>query len=59
MAKKQVFGDKLKKGKDADSGLNVKVIQGYRSETGTVKYYERFVRVADIKDVDSIDLRKQ
>lgn len=55
MAKKQTFGDKMKKGAGAD-GIRVKVIQGYRTEKGSVKYYERFVNVEDVSKVDKIDL---
>lgn len=57
MAKQQTFGDKLKK-KGAVDFVNVKVIQAYRSEKDTVRYYERFVRVNDLKEVDKIDLSK-
>ncbi len=58
MAKKQTFGDKLKKGKKGEDSINVKVIQGYRSDQGTVRYFQRFVRVPDISAVDKIDLAK-
>ena len=58
MAKTQTFGDKLKKGKNADAGVNVRVIQGYKSDHGTTKFLERFVRVNDLSEVTKIDLRK-
>lgn len=57
MAKTQTFGDKLKKGGKAD-GLNVRVIQGYKSDEGSYKFQERFVRVNDLSEVTKIDLRK-
>ncbi|MCU0424336.1 MAG: hypothetical protein MUF71_01790 [Candidatus Kapabacteria bacterium] len=56
MAKTQTFGDKSKKAKD--TSLNVKVVKGYRSEKGTTKYVTRFVRVADVGQVDKIDISK-
>lgn len=56
MAKVQTFGDKQKKDK-AKQFLNVKVIKGYRSEAGTIKYLERFVRVNDIAEIDKIDIK--
>lgn len=55
MAKTQTFGDKLKK-KDAKVTLNVKVIKGYRSEKGTVKFLERFVRVNDLAETEKLDI---
>lgn len=55
MAKTQTFGDKLKK-KDAKTTINVKVIKGYRSEKGTVKFLERFVRVNDIAETEKLDI---
>jgi hypothetical protein len=57
MAKQQTFGDKSKS-KVKDTSLNVKVIKGYRSEKGTVKYVTRFVKVKDIAEVDKIDISK-
>ncbi|MCS6808901.1 MAG: hypothetical protein RML40_09495 [Bacteroidota bacterium] len=56
MAKAQTFGDKSKKVKDTT--LNVKVIKGYRSEKGTIKFVTRFVRVNDVSQVDKIDISK-
>ena len=55
MAKTQTFADKLKKGKVELT--NVKVIQGYRSESGAVKFMEQFVKVADPSEIAKIDLR--
>jgi hypothetical protein len=57
MAKQQSFGDKSK-GKAKDTSLNVKVIKGFRSEKGTTKFLTRFVRIADVGQVDKIDISK-
>ncbi len=57
MAKQQAFGDKAK-GKVKDTSMNVKVIKGFRSETGSVKFVSRFVKVKDIAEVDKIDISK-
>ncbi|MFY7998826.1 MAG: hypothetical protein ACOVSW_09530 [Candidatus Kapaibacteriota bacterium] len=56
MAKTQTFGDKSKKQKDTT--IHVKVVKGYRSEKGTTKYVTRFVKVADVGQVDKIDISK-
>lgn len=57
MAKAQTFGDKSKKGK-ADTKVNVKVIKAFRSDKGTVKYMERFVKLDDIAQVDKVDISR-
>lgn len=57
MAKTQTFTDKLKKNKGAKDLIHVKVIQGYKSESGSVKYWERFVKVSDQSEIAKIDLR--
>ncbi|MFN8362004.1 MAG: hypothetical protein U0264_19020 [Candidatus Kapaibacterium sp.] len=57
MAKQQTFGDKLKK-KSADSRINVKIIKGFRSDKGSIKFVERFVKVNDLAEVDKIDISK-
>ncbi|GMV53685.1 MAG: hypothetical protein IAE64_06545 [Flavobacteriales bacterium] len=51
MAKSQTFGDKMSK-KSGQQKTSVKVIKAYRSESGTVKYVERFVKVDDIGQID-------
>lgn len=57
MAKKQTFGDKLKK-KD-ESKLYVKVIKWYHSEErGTLRCAERVVPVKDISEVEKVDITK-
>lgn len=57
MAKQQSFGDKAK-GKVKDTTLNVKVIKGYRSDSGSIKFVTRFVKVKDVAEVDKIDISK-
>jgi hypothetical protein len=58
MAKAQTFGDKLKKKKSTDEGINVKVIKGFRTEKGSMNYLEKFVRINDISEIDKIDITK-
>lgn len=58
MAKTQTFGDKLKKKKQMEAGINVKVIKGFPNENGTVNFVERFVRVADVSEIEKIDVSK-
>lgn len=57
MAKQQTFGDKNKK-KSGDSKISVKVIKAFRSEKGTVKYLERFVKVDDVGQIEKLDLSR-
>ncbi len=57
MAKTQTFGDKTKK-KGEKTFVNVKVVKAYRSEKGTVKFLERFVRVNDIAEAEKIDIER-
>ncbi len=56
MAKQQTFGDKLKKKKQADEGINVKVIRGLRTDEGNMRFVEKFVRVNDLADIGKIDI---
>lgn len=53
MAKQQSFGDKAK-GKKKDPFVNVKVIKAVKSEKGTVKFNERYVKLDDINKVANI-----
>lgn len=57
MAKTQSFGDKTKKGK-TEQKINVKVIKAFRSDKGTVKYMERFVKIDDASQIDKIDITR-
>lgn len=52
MAKTQTFGDKAKK-KAGPQKISVKVIKAYRSDTGSVKFVERFVKVDDVGQIDA------
>ncbi len=56
MAKQQTFGDKLKKKKQADLEINVKVIKGMNTDKGSLFYLERFVRVKDASEIEKIDI---
>ena len=58
MAKQQTFGDKLKKKKLADVGINVKIIKGMKSDTGSIRFVEKFVKVNDIAELDKMDFNK-
>ncbi|MFA6571185.1 MAG: hypothetical protein WCT77_08100 [Bacteroidota bacterium] len=55
MAKAQTFGDKLKK-KKGDARIHAKVIQGFRTPEGTMRFTERFVSVADINELEKIEV---
>jgi hypothetical protein len=57
MAKTQTFGDKTKK-KAVDTRVNVKVVKAYRSDKGTIKFVERFVKVDDLGQVEKIDISR-
>ena len=57
MAKQQTFGDKSKK-KASDTKINVKVIKAFRSDSGSVKYMERHVRVDDVGQIEKMDLTR-
>lgn len=52
MAKTQTFGDKSKK-KTGPQKISVKIIKAFRSDAGTVKFVERFVKVDDVGQVDT------
>ncbi|MCX8054366.1 MAG: hypothetical protein N3A67_01700 [Ignavibacteria bacterium] len=57
MAKQQTFGDKLKK-KKVDEKISVKIIKGYRSEAGTTRFLEKFVKVDTLDQINNIDISK-
>lgn len=59
MAKKQQsFADKVKKLHRHEGMISVRVIKAYRSPTGTVKFFERFVKVEDQSKLDKIDVSR-
>lgn len=53
MAKQQSFSDKAK-AKRKELGVNVKLIKTVKTNKGTFKFNERFVRVDDINKVTDI-----
>lgn len=52
MAKTQTFGDKAKKQKV--TGVNVKVIKAVKTDGGSTKFQESFVRLDDVAKVTEI-----
>jgi len=57
MAKTQTFGDKLKKKKEEVKPV-VKVIKGFKSADGGIKFVEQFVKLDDISQVEKVDISK-
>jgi hypothetical protein len=53
MAKQQSFSDKAKS-KRKELGVNVKLIKTVKTNKGTFKFNERFVRLDDINKVTDI-----
>ncbi len=53
MAKVQSFADKAKK-KRTEVGVNVKVVRGMKTEKGSFKFTEKFVRIDDVAKVTEI-----
>ncbi|MGE5797468.1 MAG: hypothetical protein ACM34O_07370 [Ignavibacteria bacterium] len=53
MAKQQSFAEKAK-GKKKDTGVNVKLIKTVKTDKGTYKFNERFVKLDDISKVSQI-----
>jgi len=53
MAKKQTFVDKTKH-KGATSGITVKFIKTVKSETGSYKFNEKFVKLEDVSQVTTL-----
>jgi len=53
MAKQQSFADKAK-AKRKESGITVKLIKTVKTEKGTYKFNERFVKLDDISKVGDI-----
>lgn len=56
MAKTQTFGDKTKKKKD--DKVTVKVIKAYRSDIGSTKFLEKFVKIDDIAQIEKVDVNR-
>jgi len=53
MAKVQSFADKAK-GKKKEQGITVKMIKTVKTEKGTYKFNEKFVRIDDIAKVTDL-----
>ena len=53
MAKKQTFADKSK-GKAAVTQITVKFIKTVKTESGSYKFNERFVKLDDISQVTNL-----
>jgi len=58
MAKQQTFADKVKKKTKTDSGYYVKVIKGYWTENGTLRFFHKFVKVNDLNELSNVDISK-
>lgn len=54
MAKKQTFADKAK-GKDAKKMVNVKVVKTVKTDRGSYKFNESFVKLDDVSKVTTIN----
>ena len=57
MAKTQTFGDKVKKKKVGDGRINVKVVKGFKSDDGSTRIIEKFVKVTDLAVLDKIEVK--
>jgi len=53
MAKQQSFADKSKVKQKAD-GVTVKLIKSIKSDKGTIKFNEKFVKISDISKVTEL-----
>ncbi len=53
MAKKQTFADKTK-GKGKTAFVNVKVVKTVKTENGSYKFQESFVKLEDVNKVTEI-----
>ncbi len=54
MAKKQTFADKSSRaGADADK-MSVKVISAIKTDKGTYRFNERFIKVANLNEVEKV-----
>jgi hypothetical protein len=53
MAKTQTFADKAKKVK-VNNGVSIKMIKAFKSEKGSFKFSEKFVKLDDISKVSDL-----
>lgn len=58
MAKQTTFADKVKKKAKTETGYNVKVIKGYKTEAGNLRFFYKFVRVNDLNELANVDISK-
>lgn len=58
MAKPQSFADKVKKKVKTDTDINVKVIKGYKTNFGNLRFLSKFVKVKTLDEVFKIDISK-
>ncbi len=54
MAKQQTFADKLKK-KKGDTRISVKVVKGFKTEKGSVRFLQKMVKVDDLNQLANVD----
>jgi len=55
MAKKQTFGDKLKKKKSTEKPT-VKIIKGVKGDDGNTHFIESFMKVDDVSSIDKLNI---
>lgn len=53
MAKKQTFADKSK-GKAQSTGITVKFVKTVKTDSGSYKFNERFVKIEDASQVTTL-----
>ena len=53
MAKKQTFADKAK-GKGAKADINIKVVRTLKTDKGSYKFQDSFVKLDDVSKVTTI-----
>lgn len=58
MGKQTTFADKVKKKAKTETGYNVKVIKGYKTESGNLRFFHKFVRVNDLNELANVDISK-
>ena len=54
MAKTQTFTSKLNKGGEDEQTMSVKVIVASKTEKGSYRFNERFIKVKDLNEVEKV-----
>lgn len=54
MAKTQTFTSKVNKGSVDDPKLSVKIIMASKTEKGSYRFNERFIKVKDLNEVEKV-----